>query len=388
MSKKILFVLATANVGGSATSLLNLLTILKQRGSYVDMFLLSHEGLFLNQVKSDFNLLDEENIISSIVCDSKRLFTINRINRLLIRFIYTLSHRFFGSKIVTDSFYSFSAKKLSGKYDVVVAYQESMTTQYVQYVTARYKIAWVHNNVQKFGSHYGLNSLMKMYAQFDRIVCVSKSVQNSFYEQLPIFHQKTCVIYNTINTEKILYKSLDKLDRATPTNSTIFISVGRFASQKAFERIVPVAKMLKNDGKNFTWYIIGGGELWDSVNSLVIKNQLANVIILLGSLENPYPYIKVSDYLVVTSLYEAHPMVINEALVLNKPIISTRFESVEEILTDGVTGIICENSIEGIYYGITKIFENKELVIQIKENVSKFEYSNEEIAKQVDQLLS
>jgi glycosyltransferase involved in cell wall biosynthesis len=332
--------------------------------------------------------LNEEVIISSIITDKKNLFLLKQIDKLFIRILYVLTNNLFGSNFITDIFYKLSAKKLSGQYDVIVAFQESMTTQYVQFVSAKLKIAWVHTYVQKFGPNYGWSRLIKMYSGFDKIVCVSKSVQNSFLEHLFILNTKTCVVYNTIIPKMIRNKSTQDRKKIRPTNSMVFVSVGRFAIAKAFERIIPVAKMLKNDGKNFTWYIIGGGELWNAVNSLVIENQLAEDIILLGSLDNPYPYIKTSDYLVVTSLYEAHPMVINEALVLNKPVISTRFESVEEILTDGVTGIICENSVEGLYLGITKIFEDKNLEFQIKENVSKFEYSNEKIVKQVFHLFN
>ena len=39
--------------------------------------------------------------------------------------------------------------------------------------------------------------------------------------------------------------------------------------------------------------------------------------------KNPYSYMRLSDYIIITSDYEGFPVVFNEANILKKPILST-----------------------------------------------------------------
>ena len=56
---------------------------------------------------------------------------------------------------------------------------------------------------------------------------------------------------------------------------------------------------------------------------LVKKNKLESKVKFLGGKENPYPYMKQSDYVILTSDYEGFPLTYLEAITLNKEIITT-----------------------------------------------------------------
>lgn len=56
---------------------------------------------------------------------------------------------------------------------------------------------------------------------------------------------------------------------------------------------------------------------------LTTKNNLTEQITFLGRKENPYPYMKEADYIILTSDYEGFPVTYLEAIALNKPIITT-----------------------------------------------------------------
>ena len=51
--------------------------------------------------------------------------------------------------------------------------------------------------------------------------------------------------------------------------------------------------------------------------------KLTDKVFFIGSVKNPYPYIKAAKFLVLCSLYEGLPTVLIEALILQTPIIST-----------------------------------------------------------------
>ena len=76
-------------------------------------------------------------------------------------------------------------------------------------------------------------------------------------------------------------------------------------------------------------------------------------------------------------MYEAAPMVIGEANILGTPVLSTKTLSSTEQISDGVTGVICENSEEGLLVSLKKILENTELLEVYKENVKGLQQNNE-----------
>ena len=55
----------------------------------------------------------------------------------------------------------------------------------------------------------------------------------------------------------------------------------------------------------------------------VEENKLTDRIIFLGNKKNPYPYFKMADYVILTSLNEGYPVVFQEAMILDKKIITT-----------------------------------------------------------------
>lgn len=383
-NKKILFVLATANSGGSCTSMLNLLELLKDRGEKIDLFLMSHDGLFLNRAKSVSNLIPGDYLIASIITDYLLLLKHGCFLKLFMRLLYFVLYKAFGVDKITTLFYKISANKLSDKYDIVVSYQESMTTRYVQYIKARKKIAWVHNDFDKFVSD---NEESRVYDVYDKIIAVSNSVKESFVKNIPDVSSKMELIYNSLISDRIISQSKINFDNLKLyEGNIILVSVGRFSKQKGFERIIEIGKKMVVDNINFLWYVVGDGELWDSVNSGVLANRLEKNIILLGNLENPYPVIKAADFMVLTSFYEAHPMVINEALILHKPVITTFFNSVTEIIEHEKTGFICENSSDRLYDAIKTMIFNHELRERIQKNVNDFQYSNSVILEKISKL--
>ena len=60
-----------------------------------------------------------------------------------------------------------------------------------------------------------------------------------------------------------------------------------------------------------------------------------------GPRDNPYKYLARARVFVMTSNYESYPTVINEALILNVPVVSNDIPSAYEMLTPG-NGLITD----------------------------------------------
>lgn len=382
--KKILFVLQAVRSGGSAISMLNLLELLKKREIDVDVFLLEREGVFLSRAENVANVLPEEKIISSVLCKRENLKS-RGITSIMIRLAFVLSHKIFGIEKTVKWFYQKSAKKLSGKYDVVISYQESLSTEYVQYIEAEKKIAWFHTDYDTYKALAG-TSYAQVYEKYDNIVCVTDQARMRFIEDMNLPETRVCVIRNTIPMDSIIEKASAETVKLKH-RSYIFMSMGRFSKEKGYDRLVTVANRLKANKIDFIWYIIGCGDLFETIAGLIKENDLMNDVILLGLQTNPFPYIEQSDCFIMTSRYEAQPMVLNEALTLGIPVITTRFASVTEVIQDNVNGLIVNNDEDGLYEGITEFVNNKSLRERLISGAESFSYNNEEILNQVLDLL-
>ena len=69
--------------------------------------------------------------------------------------------------------------------------------------------------------------------------------------------------------------------------------------------------------------MVGDGKETKELVKYVEENKLTDRIIFLGNKKNPYTYFKMADYVILTSLNEGYPVVFQEAMVLDKKIITT-----------------------------------------------------------------
>lgn len=383
--KKALFILQSARSGGSTSSLLNLVNLLDSERIEISVFFMEHEGTFLEQFRKCVRIVPEEKIISSITYNFSTLKKKGAVS-FLIRLLFVILHHLFGKEKILNLFYRISAKKISGKYDIIVAFQESKVTEYVRFINAPKKVAWVHCDYERFAVGRTVNDEISLYDSYTNIVCVSNYAKDSMVRNLEIKPEKICTIYNTILMDSIRKQAQDIVPIQIDAQYK-FVSVGRFVSIKDFKKIVFIAERMCRDNIDFKWIVVGDGPEFEPISEMVKKKKLDKYIILVGNQENPYKYMRLANYYVCTSLCETHPMTVLEALSLGIPVISTEYPSVHEILENGNNGYIFPNSVEGLYSGIIKVLKDRKLAAAICEGARKFEYNNGEILNKVYKVL-
>ena len=80
-----------------------------------------------------------------------------------------------------------------------------------------------------------------------------------------------------------------------------------------------------------------------------------------GYKDNPYPYMAAADIYVQPSYEEAQPLVLLEAMVLGKPIVSTKTVGGKTILKDGEKGVLTDFSGQAISKGIIFLINNPDV---------------------------
>ena len=105
---------------------------------------------------------------------------------------------------------------------------------------------------------------------------------------------------------------------------------------------------------------------------MVNEYKLENNIIFLGKKQNPYPYFKLADSLILTSEYEGFPVVYLEAMILNIPIITTSVSDSLQIIQNK-HGVVTQKNVNAIINGISQKeeFDYKEYNQEINEKLEK-----------------
>ena len=97
----------------------------------------------------------------------------------------------------------------------------------------------------------------------------------------------------------------------------------------------------------------------------------------MGIRENPYPYIKKSDIYVQPSRFEGKSIAIDEAKILNKPIVVTNFSTAKDQIINNKNGIITEMNSKSLVNEIERIICDEKLKKKIILNLSNEKIGNE-----------
>ena len=247
-------------------------------------------------------------------------------------------------------------------YDIEVAYLECGPTKIIAGSTNKKakKIAWVHCDLEKKeGMASQAEKPKKYYHAFDRVVCVSQNVKDSFIRLFGM-ESKAIVLYNVNDDRDIRQKAcvFSAPKAATPN----LVALGRLTPQKSFDRLLKACAMLQQDGYAFSLRILGEGPERQNLEDMIQDLHLKDSVSLMGFQSNPYPYIDSADLVVCSSVYEGLSTVATEALILGKPIVTTPCTGMQELLGDSEFGLITEDSVQGIYEGIKKMLDDPALM--------------------------
>lgn len=247
-------------------------------------------------------------------------------------------------------------------YDIEVAYLECGPTKIIASSTNKkaVKIAWVHCDLEKKeGFTDSIEKSKKYYEKYDKIVCVSENVKQSF-EKLFGKDPEPVVLYN-VNDEKEI---LEKAERPVPFKrkgtGALLVAAGRLTRQKGFDRLIEACRLLRDKGYSFELWILGEGPERGSLEELIQRYRLDDRISLCGFVENPYPCIKKADILVCSSRYEGMSTVVTEGLILGKAIVTTACTGMDELLGKSGGGVITKDNEKALSEGIEMLLNEPE----------------------------
>lgn len=264
-----------------------------------------------------------------------------------------------------------------GHFDVAIGYVANVSTQVFSLadrVNATKKIAWIHGETTDLKDTSLFNSI---YNSFDNIFCVSQVSRNHFVERFTECTGKTDVYYNPIDREAVLIGAEEPADIDFSTDYFNIVSVGRLSPEKGFSMIPIILRILIDHGIHVKWYLIGDGSEHDKILQKANEFGTQNNLILLGTLKNPYPYMKACDVYVQPSYEEGYSTTICEAGILGKAIVGTTTSGgIREQIEDGVSGILAEPTPESLAEKIRLLVCEPTMRRTFEKNIMRNDYSH------------
>ncbi len=382
MKKKILFVIDSLNCGGAEKSLISLLSLLDYNKYEVDLQLSKIEGMFLELLPKEVNVLPELDFYKFCelsILNQIKTFNYNYISSKTKLFMMSRSNKnkLHGAQIFWKNCKN-SFGVLDCRYDIAIAYNQGFPTYFVaDKVNATKKFAWVNTDYVKAGYKASIDE--RYYDKFDNIVAVSEEAEIILENTFSKFKDKLLVIKD-INNAELIKKMADeeKVFNNVDNSITKIVTVGRLVALKGYDLAIETAKLLDKKGIQFKWYVIGEGPERDNIEKMIKKNELEDKFILLGQKSNPYPYMKCCDIYVQTSRFEGFGLTIAEAKILNKLIITTNFDTVHNQIVDLKNGVIVDMEEQAISKAIIDLIKNKYLKSYILNHLKSENKGNKE----------
>jgi len=363
---KVLFSIDSLNAGGAEKVLINVIKNLDRSKFKISVCTVFNQGYYLGFLPNDVHYDSLFNVSNQFGVISK-----------LIRYLSLAMYSIFPFLLI-------KSQRLKNDHDMIISFCEGYNTIFFQNTSTNLSkskkfLSWVHIDFRK---HKPIPFLTKLYASFksyDEVVFVSNDARSGFVETINN-NDHTHVLYNPIDWEEVLSQSKNSVSLPSimkdSTDKLKLIAVGRLQYQKRFDRLIDAMSILKSKGYSFTLNILGEGDLGGDLIEKIKSKSLENDCLLRGFQSNVPAWIQASDIFVMSSDYEGLPLVICEAMILSKPIVSTDITGPRELLNNGEFGLLCDINTESLAQVIESFMKDELLRIRyqskLSENKEKF----------------
>lgn len=280
-------------------------------------------------------------------------------------------------------------------YDIEVSYLEGPSARIISGCQDpdTKLVSWIH--VEQYtmknlaGSFRSEQEARTCYSRFDQTVCVSRNVHDDFCRILNF--KKPCrVLYNTVESEKILEASKESAAGMPEDGSICMTAVGSLKPSKGYDRLLRIVKRLRNENYSVYLYILGIGPLKRELEQYIAEESLEKVVTLLGYDTNPYKYVSRCDLFVCASHAEGFSTAATEALIVGTPVCTVEVSGMKEMLGENNEwGVVTDNDEEALYQGIKRLLDDPALLAHYKEKAAQRGkiFSTENTVRAVEEML-
>ena len=345
-------------IGGIERVLLNLIRELADRGYAVDLVLTRPEGAFLSEVPDNVAVIDlDPPDVPGIGVFSAVPSLANYLRRAEPEAILS-------GKLHTN-LVALTAGRLSGAETRTVLSLHAILSDHLESV-----------DTLKYRTTIRLSKYLYRFA--DEIIVASEGSKVDAATVLGMSIDAMRVIHNPVVTPRLVERANAPVDHPWFADDVpVVLSVGRLHPHKNYEALVRAFERVQAV-EDARLVIVGDGEQRDQLTSLVGELGLEDVVSLPGSKTNPYPYMRQASVFALSSMTEALPLALIEAMACGCPVVATDCSSGPVDILDGgrVGPLVPVNDLDALADAILETLRDPPDETILRERAADFAVAN------------
>ena len=210
----------------------------------------------------------------------------------------------------------------------------------------------------------------------DMIICNSQSLKSRLLQKLPMFIEKTTVLYpcpDVFFTQPVPTQKIAQLQTMYGLEGKkVLLSVSRLVDGKGFAHLLRIMPELLKHNPNLVWFIAGDGEKRTKIMDMIRERNLQNIVRFIGQVphEELAVYYHLADlFVLLTHPFEGREeglgLVFLEAAAAGLPVVAGASGGVAEAVIDGETGYVVDTEKElDVINSITLLLDNEQKRLQ------------------------
>lgn len=207
--------------------------------------------------------------------------------------------------------------------------------------------------------YYWLDRLSLRY--YEKVLCVSEDLCRAC-RACGVPGDRCVLLENGIDLETHTRRRTvaeAKARLGVPPDRLLIGAAGRLSAEKGFDLLIRAFDRLLRDGVDVELVILGEGDERASLEALVAGLGRGDRIRLLGYRSDLPEWFEALDVFALSSLREALPNVLLEAMALEAPAVATRIAGVPRLVRDGENGLLIEpGSVDALVSALARLLRD------------------------------
>jgi glycosyltransferase involved in cell wall biosynthesis len=199
------------------------------------------------------------------------------------------------------------------------------------------------------------------YAATDLVIATSSGVARDLTSGFGIDPSRIRVIPNPVDLDAVRRAAADPLpaEHASRWAPPVIVAAGRLAEAKNYPLLIEALALVRSHVPA-RLFVLGQGDRAEALRGLAIERGLGDVITWCGFQANPWQYMARADVFALTSRYEGFGNVLVEAMACGVPVVATRSAGTEDIIRDGVDGVLTAHRADAVASALVRVLVDKE----------------------------